>query len=79
MRNTSTGKSLAQKIIPLLLFWLQRPTAHKLLQCLFIRGAKETCGLESVFDLYWKYKLTKDKLLHNGELQNDNSPFDDEE
>lgn len=65
-------------IIDLLLFWLQRPTAHELLQCSFIRGAKEICGLEGVFDLYWKHKLTKDKQPYDSEV-NDNLPFDDDE
>ena len=44
---------------------VQQSSAHELLQCSFIRGAKEICGLESVFDLYWKYKTRKDKQLHN--------------
>ena len=44
---------------------VQRPSAHELLRSLFIRGAKETCGLEGVFDLYWKYKINKDKQLHD--------------
>ena len=44
---------------------VQCPTAHELLQCSFIRGANETCGLEGVFDLYWKYKTRKDKQLRD--------------
>ena len=44
---------------------MQRPTAHELLQSSFIKDAKETCGLESVFDLYWKHKVKKEKQLHS--------------
>ena len=44
---------------------VQQTSAHELLQCSFIRGAKEMCGLESVFDLYWKYKTRRDKQLHD--------------
>ena len=44
---------------------VQQPSAHELLQHSFIKRAKEICGLESVFDLYWKYKTRKDQQLHD--------------
>ena len=44
---------------------VQQPSVHELLQCSFVRGARESCGLESVFDLYWKSKMSKDKQLHD--------------
>ena len=61
----------------IILFCLQRPTAHELLQSSFIKDAKETCGLESVFDLYWKHKMNKETQLHE---TNDNlgSELDEE-
>ena len=40
---------------------IQLPTAHELLQSPLIRDAKETIGLESIFDLYWKHKMNTDK------------------
>ena len=45
--------------------YVQCPSVHELLKSSFIRGAKEMCGLESVFDLYWKHQMKKDKQLHD--------------
>ena len=44
---------------------MQQPTAHELLQSVFIRGARETYGLESAFDLYWKHRLKKDGQVYS--------------
>lgn len=44
---------------------MQKPTAHELLQFQFIKEAKEMCGLEGVFELYWQLKLKKDKQLRD--------------
>ena len=55
-------------------FSVQLPTARELLQSQFIREAKETCGLEDVFSLYWKVKIKKDQELYgmlNAELDSD--------
>ena len=44
---------------------MQKPTAHELLQSQFIKDAKEMCGVEGVFEFYWKLKLKKDKQLRD--------------
>ena len=58
---------------------VQRPSAHELLESSFIRGAKEMCGLESVFDLYWKLKMRKDKQVYDDKLISDLAKTLDEE
>ena len=47
------------------MLFTQLPTARELLQSPFIRETRETCGLEDIFNLYWKVKMKKDKELYD--------------